>query len=472
MARQNDRKPEKEHPHKKVRALYVRVSTEAQAEEGYSVGAQTERLEAYCKAMGWTDFTRYIDGGWSGSNLNRPEMQRLIADAEAGRLKSVIVYKLDRLSRSQKDTLFLIEDVFLPNGIDFISLNESIDTSTAYGRAMIGILSAFAQLERENIYMRTRMGMLERVKQGYWPGGGGVPFGYDYDREQGILVPNADAETVRKIYDLYIRGLSAQKIAERLGLRYEKLVDQILTRRSNLGLIEYKGQEYPGRHEAIIGEETFALAQRKRRDRALRARAASGETHLLTGLIWCGVCSSRMRYMRWGKAGYKLVCYSYDRTKAYMSRGEGGKHCGQEPVGAAELEALVLDDLFRVSAAAPEEGDSFADPLEELEREIARAENRLKRLYNLYAEAEDETLLEAIGENRRVLEQLRAARAAEEKSHAAAQELSALRGRLSAVSETWAYLSDRERQALVRDCVSRLVIAGGRVEIFYTFAPE
>lgn len=458
----------------KVRALYVRVSTEAQAEEGYSVGAQTERLEAYCKAMGWTDYVRYIDGGWSGSNLNRPEMQRLIADAEMGKLKSVVVYKLDRLSRSQKDTLFLIEDVFLPNGIDFISLNESIDTSTAYGRAMIGILSAFAQLERENIYMRTRMGMLERVKQGYWPGGGGIPFGYDYDRERGILVPNADAETVRKIYDLYIRGLSAQKIAERLGLRYEKLVDQILTRRSNLGLIDYNGHEYPGRHEAIISKETFALAQRKRRERALKARATPAGTHLLTGLIWCGACGSRMRYMRWGKAGYKLVCYSYDRTKAYMSRGEGGKHCGQEPVAASEIEALVLGDLFRVSAA-PEQGgaqNAFEDPLDEMDRRIIRTENKLKRLYNLYAEAEDETLLEAIGENRRLLDQLRADRAAEEESHAAAQELQALRGRLSAVADTWDYLSDRERQALIRDCVSKIVIGGGRVEVFYTFALE
>ena len=180
-----------------------------------------------------------------------------------------------------------------------------------------------------------------------------------------------------------------------------------------------------------------------------------------------------MRYMRWGKAGSKLVCYSYDRTKAYMSRGEGGKHCGQEPVSAAEIEALVLSDLFRVSsAAAPEESDSFANPLEELEREIARAENKLKRLYNLYAEAEDGTLLEAIEENRKLLDALRADRAAEEESHAAARELSALRGRLSAVSETWAYLSDRERQALIRDCVSKIVIAGRRAEVFYTFAPS
>ena len=129
-----------------LRALYIRVSTEAQAEECYSIQAQTERLEAYCKAMGWDNYRCYTDGGYSGSNLDRPEMTRLIADARGGQLATVVVFKLDRLSRSQKDTLYLIEDVFLPHWVDFISLNESIDTSTPYGRAMIGILSAFAQL--------------------------------------------------------------------------------------------------------------------------------------------------------------------------------------------------------------------------------------------------------------------------------------------------------------------------------------
>ena len=150
----------------------------------------------------------------------RPKIKELIKDVKENKIKTVIVYKLDRLSRSQKDTLYLIEDIFIPNDVDFISLNESIDTSTPYGRAMIGILSAFAQLERENIFMRTRMGMLERVKQGYWPGGGTIPFGYDYDRKAGILVPNKDAGTVRKVYQLYLKGYSAMKIAEMLDLKY------------------------------------------------------------------------------------------------------------------------------------------------------------------------------------------------------------------------------------------------------------
>ena len=288
-----------------LRALYIRVSTEAQAEEGYSIQAQSERLEAYCKAMGWDNYRFYTDGGYSGSNLDRPEMTRLIADARGGQVATVVVFKLDRLSRSQKDTLYLIEDVFLPHGVDFISLNESIDTSTPYGRAMIGILSAFAQLERENIYLRTRMGMVERVRQGYWMGGGGVPFGYDYDRSTGILVPNADAPRVRQMYELYLKGWSAQRIAQRMGLKYDKLVTQILTRKSNIGLISYKGEEYQGLHQPIVPEELFYLVQDRMKERAVKHRAAGGG-HLLTGLVYCGACGARMRYIRWGKNGYKL----------------------------------------------------------------------------------------------------------------------------------------------------------------------
>ena len=181
---------------KRKAAIYIRVSTDFQAEEGYSIEAQKEQLTAYCVSKSIKNYDYYIDGGWSGSNIERPEIQRLIKDVKDDKISHVIVYKLDRLSRSQKDTLYLIEDVFNPHGVDFVSLNESMDTSTPMGRLMLGILSAFAQLERENIRLRTRMGMKERVKAGLWMGGGRVPFGYDYDKEQGILVPNKDVEKV------------------------------------------------------------------------------------------------------------------------------------------------------------------------------------------------------------------------------------------------------------------------------------
>ena len=136
----------------KKTGLYIRVSTNVQFEEGYSVGAQTEKLEKYCNYQEIDNYDLYIDGGYSGSNLNRPEMKRLIKEIQEGKVESVVVVKLDRLSRSQKDTIYLLEDVFEANGVGFISLNENFDTTTPYGKAMVGILSVFAQKIFVNVH--------------------------------------------------------------------------------------------------------------------------------------------------------------------------------------------------------------------------------------------------------------------------------------------------------------------------------
>ena len=452
-----------------LRALYIRVSTEAQAEEGYSIQAQSERLEAYCKAMGWDHYRSYIDGGYSGSNLDRPEMLRLMEDVRGGQVATVVVFKLDRLSRSQKDTLYLIEDVFLPNGVDFISLNESIDTSTPYGRAMIGILSAFAQLERENIYLRTRMGMVERVRQGYWMGGGGVPFGYDYDPAAGILVPNADAPKVRQMYQLYLKGWSAQRIARLLGLKYDRQVTQILSRKSNIGRITYKGEEYQGLHQPIVSEELFHLVQEKMKERSLKARTPPGHSHLLTGLVYCGCCGARMRYIRWGKGGYKLRCYGRDPTKSYMA---GEQPCTAPAVWAGELEELVLQDLFQVSARLEGGKVQGADPLAQLEEQLRRQQAKLRRLYTLYAEGEEQVLAEEIGQARQQLDLLRKAYADEEESRRKTARLEQLRQQAAEIGALWPSLSQGERQMVLRDCIERIVVEGSRVRIYYTFVQE
>ena len=118
--------------------IYVRVSTAEQAKEGYSIGEQIERLQKYCEAMGWEIVETFIDPGYSGGDTERPGLQAMIKTVETTDVDKVVVYKLDRLSRSQKDTLFLIEDVFLANNTDFVSMSENFDTSTPFGRAMIG----------------------------------------------------------------------------------------------------------------------------------------------------------------------------------------------------------------------------------------------------------------------------------------------------------------------------------------------
>ena len=144
--------------------LYVRVSTQEQAKEGYSIGEQLDRLRKYCEAKDWIIYREHTDPGYSGGSTDRPGLKALIKDVQSKRVDKIVVYKLDRLSRSQKDTLWLIEDVFLTNNVDFVSMTENFDTGTPFGRAMIGILSVFAQLEREQIKERTSLGRADRLR--------------------------------------------------------------------------------------------------------------------------------------------------------------------------------------------------------------------------------------------------------------------------------------------------------------------
>ena len=441
-------------------ALYLRVSTEAQADEGYSLAAQAEKLEAYCRMKGIMQFRRYVDGGFSGSNLSRPAVTELVEAIRGGAVERVVVYKLDRLSRSQKDTLYLIEDVFLPHGVDFVSINENIDTGSPYGRAMIGILSAFAQLERENIFLRTRMGMVERVKQGFWPGGGKIPFGYDYDAAKGILVPNGEADTVREIYARYLEGQSTGRIARELGLKYEHLVQQILLRESNTGVIVYKGERYPGRHEPLVDKQTFARAMR-RLQKPDKPRAAEGGK-LLTGLLVCGHCGAKMRYQKWGRAGDKLVCYSRDKSKPHLVH---DANCPNRGVMACEVEAAVARDLSRL-AAAPAPPRSGAGDEKACRRALDRAQRKLRRLYELYAEGEDDTLRESIEQARR--ERIRAEQALEDARQAAQQQDNTeAYSALQTIGSSWDRLTAHERQALVRACVQKIVLQNGKIEIYY-----
>ncbi|MCL2637252.1 MAG: recombinase family protein [Oscillospiraceae bacterium] len=451
----------------KKAAIYIRVSTEAQREEGYSIDAQKEMLTAHCVSKGIKDYDFYIDGGFTGSNIERPELGRLISDIKNGVVNSVLVYKLDRLSRSQKDTLYLIEDVFNPHGVDFVSLNESMDTSTPLGRLMLGILSAFAQLERENIRERTRMGMKERVKAGLWMGGGRIPFGYDYDKEQGILVPNKDAETVRKIYDLYLEGYSCSKIAQMVGLKYEKLALQILTRKSNAGFINYNGEEYIGRHEPIISLETYQKAMDYMLSRSVTR--PSDSNYLLTGLLYCGKCGAKLRYQKWGKHDCKLVCYSQDKNKPHLHK---DPNCDNGRQWAADIEGAIVHDLFTFSLKGKKAvniKEATQSIIEILKKQYDEISKKIKRLYVIYSEGGDNILLETIEDLRKQLTDIQKQIELEQERNSISGQMQSLQKTLTTLKETWEYMTRHEQKNIVRSCISKIVITDNQVEVFYKF---
>lgn len=453
---------------KRIAAIYIRVSTDYQAEEGYSIDAQKEQLSAYCVSKGIKKYEFYIDGGWSGSNIDRPEMQRLIKDVNNDKISHVIVYKLDRLSRSQKDTLYLIEDVFNTHDVTFVSISETMDTSTPMGRLMLGILSAFAQLERENIRLRTRMGMKERVKSGLWMGGGRIPFGYDYDKENGILVPNKDAEKVKQVYKLYIEGKSPQEIANLLGLKYDKLAIQILTRKSNYGIIEYNGEEYQGKHEPIISKETYDLAMKCMLDRS-QVRVNTSE-YLLTGLIYCGKCGAKMRYQKWGNKGSKLVCYSQQKSKPYLVK---DSNCNQEKIWCDEVEDLVIKSIFEfASNYKPSKTESIVpdNTLTLLYKQQDELNKKIKKLYNIYAETEDndDVLLSTIQELQKQLKNVNKQIDIETKNSIIFSRRKEKTEILSSINERWNDLDVKQKKNIVRKLVNKITITNNNVNIDFS----
>lgn len=201
----------------KKTAAYIRVSTEEQAVNGFGLDIQREKIEQYCKLHDYTNIEFYVDDGVSGWTMERPALKKLLADIENGLVERVIVYKSDRVSRHLKDLLYLIEDVFEPHGVEFVSVTEQFDTSTPQGKLFLQMLGSFAEFERNVIKERTYAGKKAKAKQASKDeiATGRVAFGYKKDGEK-IVVDKEEAWIVRKIFELRNAGKSLREIANYL----------------------------------------------------------------------------------------------------------------------------------------------------------------------------------------------------------------------------------------------------------------
>ena len=344
----------------KVRVLlYIRVSTHEQALEGYSVGEQTERLEKYADAMGWTIVKTFTDPGYTGADTHRPGLKELIRAVEDGRADKVVVYKLDRLSRSQKDTLYLIEDVFLKNNTDFVSMSENFDTATPFGRAIIGILAVFAQLERETIKERMTMGREARAKNGYYSASSKILTGYDYI--DGLLKVNEyEAMLIKQIFEMFNGGTPIKTIAENLNKRglYHRstewtgtTVRRLLDNRHYIGEVKYARKWYPGRQNPIIDMETFETAQKILKVRADSYASSNKHSVPLTGFIFCGCCGAKFHRQAWKKRqdgtrqGF-YMCYSKSKKVKSMIK---DPNCSNRYYKTEELEEIVYSEIRKLA---------------------------------------------------------------------------------------------------------------------------
>lgn len=441
----------------KWNVAYLRVSTEAQTEK-YGLDMQKQKILEYCEKNGVVIDKWYIDGGYSGSKLDRPEIQKLLSDAKNGKIERVFVYKLDRLSRDTVDTLNLLNKTLPEYGIQLVSMTEEIRTENPMDKVMVTMNAAMNQYEREVIRMRMSAGMVERVKKGLWMGGGRIPFGYYYDRNDGILhLKEDEAELVRNAYKLYIDGYSCEKIAKILGFSCERTVSQTLKRKTNIGLIEYKGEVYKGLHEPIVDEKTFYQAQECMKKRHTNSHI--NNDNMLTGLCYCGVCGARMRYQKWGNY-HKICCYSQYRTgKEYMKR---DPNCDNERAFAYEVEAEV-ESCFKYFATNVEERKETESNTDILADSIKKTNAKIKKLYNLYVENSTENLMEVIKEEETKVKELNKQLEIEKlKEHKTDNDKIK---RIKKVSDAWDILTNNEKNKILKDFVEKIIITNDNLEI-------
>jgi len=244
---------------KPLAAIYIRVSTEEQAKHGFSLDAQEESLKNYASALGYEIFKIYRDEGKSAKDLKRPEMLQLLEYAEKRKFQSIFIYKLDRFSRSLKD-LILTMDKLKEWGIDFVSLQDKIETTSASGKLMFHIISAFAEFERNIIGDRTKFGMERKAKQGGFITK--APKGYNLVNKE-LIIKDQEAEQVKKIFEEFLNSdISLTRLAKKHSMTTSG-IKKLLKNTTYLGKVKFAGQESKGQHKPLIEEELFNKVQDK-----------------------------------------------------------------------------------------------------------------------------------------------------------------------------------------------------------------
>ena len=430
--------------------------------EGYSIDAQKELLVNFAKSKEFDSYEFYIDGGFSGKDLNRPAIQNLIDDVKNKKVDCVIVYKLDRISRSQRDTLFLIEEVFNKYNVGFISIRENFDTTSPFGKAMIGILSVFAQLERETILERTRLGLRKRAESGLWRGGGKIPFPYDYDKEKGILVPNPEKVAIlNKMISLYLGGKSFNKIATIVGMD-ESLVEKRILSITNTGKVPYKGEIFEGEHEPVVSESTYQEIIRMNK---MRSKTRTARHYLLSGKIYCAHCGAKYRYQKWGS---RTICYCYSQQKS-KPKFIKDPNCKNKRVDSFEIEDAVLEQIFLMSLDEKKIDNTFSlanvSEIDELQNRLTGIVKQIGNLLNFIAEGIDiieiRDKLKSLQEEREKIEkELSEAKTNNEKIESTKNMVLSLR-------TFWNMMTFEEQRLVIECIIDKIVIDNNKLKIYY-----
>jgi DNA invertase Pin-like site-specific DNA recombinase len=346
-------------------AIYTRVSTDLALDQEFnSLDAQYEASSAYIKSQahaGWTLIkTRYDDGGYSGGSTDRPDLQRLLNDIRARKIDVIVVYKVDRLTRSLADFAKLVE-LFEAHGVAFVSVTQQFNTTTSMGRLILNVLLSFAQFEREVTSERIRDKIAASKRKGLWVGGP-LPLGYDMEDGK-IAVVESEAEQVRLIFKRYlelsgvnalVRDLKERNIRTKMrplatggtrgGIPFERgSLFYLLRNRFYIGEVKYKGEILPGEQPPIMDRALFDAVQQKLTDQwTARTTARNAGDHLLTGLLFDDA-GHRMAPTHATKAGIRYRYYV--SLPCLHGEAKTAKVASITRVPAADVEDVVVKSL-------------------------------------------------------------------------------------------------------------------------------
>lgn len=442
---------------------YIRVSTDKQVEEGFGLDSQKRDIEDYCRKHEMVISEWYIDAGLSGMEMTkRVELQRLISDLND--IDKILVYKLDRLARDSVDSLFMIEKIFAPKNVEVVSVHDFAKYQTPQDKFQTHIMAAVAEYDRNTMLLRMRGGMLERVKNGYWIGGGNPPYCYNYDRNKGILVPIEErAEKMRTALEMYISGSSECKISKAIGVA-EPTIHKNLTSYVNIGMIPYKGKIYQGRHEPIFDKERWKIGKDIRSARAAGSKSVY-PPNLLTGLCVCGICGCKMRYQKHYKHGKVICCCSRDKWLYYLPNFD--KNCTNRYANPADkIESAVEKEILKISMdISLYKPVKHKSKVEVISNQVEKESNKLKRLYELYAEGND-TVIDMIKKQETRVYEMKKTLTEEEKKEANKPDKSFVYDNIKKIADVWDNIDKTQKNKILRIIIDKVVIVNDDVKIF------
>jgi site-specific DNA recombinase len=472
--------------------IYVRVSTPEQAVGQFtSIDNQAEMARAFIMSQagqGWVALgDPYADAGFSAASIDRPALTRLLRDIASGLIDCVVVYKLDRLSRSLSDFVALL-DRFRTAKVGFVSVTENFSTTTSVGRFTLNLLASFAEFERATVGDRTRDKIAGAKRRGRWCGGFPV-LGYDCHPDGGMLVVNPEeAETVRQIYYTYLdlrslqataaelcrRGVRTKSWTTRDGTFHEGVpfnknhLSRLLKSPLFIGRVSHRGQTFRGEHPAIVDEELYSRVQTQLASNCISGGAVVRNRygHLLRGLLFCSSCNCAMTpsvTRRRGKAYRYYICSTASKT--------GWRNCLRPSLPAAQIEdavverikcvgrdpSLIAEVLAQIKSIKMTRQPALIAERRRLDREHHRLLDRSRDEDGDHIAKIEARLLE-VGEELAVLQ-------------GESIDKRDLTKALSAFSEVWDMLFPAERERVIALLVERIDFDAERETVAITFRP-